>query len=192
MSASLTSPIQVVNYALARIGYKIRVGNLWDGSEAAKRALDVYAETRDAMLRVGDWGFAQKTAVAVASSVSPPYPWASAWVYPDDCLRVRNVYDPTIATVDVNNPAPSIWTIAYDDTWPNGRAIWTRTTSATIVYQARVTDPSHWEPLFLDSFSLALGNNLRAVLIAKDDPNLVKLSAEEMMANTKLAMELVG
>ena len=36
----------MVNLALRRVGYKLRVGNLYDGSMAAKMALDVYAQTR--------------------------------------------------------------------------------------------------------------------------------------------------
>ena len=40
----------IVNQALDRIGYKRHIGNIWDGTVAARVALDAWAETRDALL----------------------------------------------------------------------------------------------------------------------------------------------
>ena len=37
MVASLVTPADVVNVALSRIGYKLSIGSLYDGSEAAGR-----------------------------------------------------------------------------------------------------------------------------------------------------------
>ena len=183
----LADPASIVNYSLAKIGYRLRIGSLYDGTIASKKALDVYSQTRDVMLRLGDWNFAMKTAAAIASGGSVPAPWTNSWTYPADCLRVRNVYD-TGSVADTNNPLPTLWQEADDPT--KGKVIYTRAANATIVYNAQITDPSQWESLFLDAFALALGRNLRSLV--DGDANMTKLSDEEISAETRLANEVVG
>ena len=111
MPASVSSPADVVNVTLQRIGYKLRVGSLYDGSKAANDALDIYAQTRDEVMRQDDWSFAERNvsmtllkSAPVAgyippttwSTTDPPLPWLFEYAWPDDCLKVRAVKPPTI------------------------------------------------------------------------------------------------
>ena len=71
MTTSVNSPADVVNLSLGRIGYKLRVGSLYDGSPASKAALDIYGQTRDEQLRLADWGFAQGEVQLTLQKVAP-------------------------------------------------------------------------------------------------------------------------
>ena len=189
MSTSLQSVADVCNYALAKIGFRLRVGSLYDGTPHAKKLLDVYGETRDAVLRGGDWDFALKSVTGGTPVGSPPYPWTTQYAYPTDCIRVRNVYDSS-SIVDPYNPLPTLWTIADDATY--GKVIQVRNANTpTLVYTAQITNPALWEPLFLDAVASALGRNLRAIA-DKDDPNFIKLTDEEIAGAVKNASEVVG
>ena len=128
MAAAASSPADVINLALRRIGYRLRVGNLLDGSEAASQALDIYAQTRDELLRQSDWGFAERnTALTVLksapaggyfppnlwSSAYPPLPWSYAYDYPEDCLKVRAVKPSPLFLLDPD-PLPILFDPAND------------------------------------------------------------------------------
>ena len=105
MALSADSPEDVVNLALTRIGYRDLVNNMYEGSRQANAALSIYAQTRDEMIRKGDWGFARrdvtlpllKTApsagyvITAWSDVYPPLPWKYEYAYPNDCLKVRSI-----------------------------------------------------------------------------------------------------
>ena len=71
MSAVLTSPAQVVNYALRKAGYRNQVGSLYDGTDQSKATLDLYGQMRDAMLATGEWDFAQRTSVGALLKQAP-------------------------------------------------------------------------------------------------------------------------
>lgn len=186
MTTVLTDPTLICNYALAKVGYKLRIGTMDDGSEAAKKATDVYGQTRDAMHRESMWNFALKEVTAVASGGAPPYPWAASFTYPDDCIQVRFVKP--APGYDITNPIPPLWTVGKDPVI--GRVVWTNLTSATLIYTGQVIDPTQWDPLFLESFAIKLGNNLKALM--ETDANMRKLALEEEVAETKLAAETIG
>lgn len=126
MPASVSTPADVLNLTLRRIGYKLRVSNLYDGSEAATAALDIYAQTRDDLLRDGDWDFAQRnitmTLLKAAPSGGyfppnlwnetdyPPWPWLYSYTYPSDCLKVRKVKAAPMFMVNMS-PQPSNYSV---------------------------------------------------------------------------------
>jgi len=150
MPASVQSPADVLNLALVRIGYKNRVANLYDGSEAAQTALDIYAQTRDELLRQDDWDFAERiAAAAVLASPAVPAIWTAQYTYPEDCIRVRDLYGAAYLA-DSNNPIPTRWTIGDVAT---GKVIWANITGATLVYTSRVTDPAQWDADFVEAMA---------------------------------------
>src|ERR1700686_992831 len=105
MPSSLQSPADIVNAALAQIGFKDRVAHLWEGSKAAKNSLDIYGQTRDQLLRQGDWSFAQREVsgnliksapvggyvppIVWDNLTYPPLPWQFEYSYMGDCIKVR-------------------------------------------------------------------------------------------------------
>lgn len=186
MPASVASPADVVNLSLERIGYKNRIGHLYDGSPAAKKALDIYAQTRDAIMRQSDWDFAQRIVAATLSTGAAPAPWAVEYNYPTDCLRLRNLFNATYLA-DKNNPVSILWTVANSAT--KGHVIWTNAAAATLVYTAQVTNVTLWEPLFVEVLALELGKRLAAGLVGVEG---VKMSMEDEKTIVPLAESTTG
>lgn len=89
----------IVNQALDIAGYKRHIGSIWDGSRAARVALDMWAETRDALLvkLQPDWArqdaalspiktAADYSSVVWTASIHPDLPWLYEYGQPPTCL----------------------------------------------------------------------------------------------------------
>lgn len=91
----------ICNQALDLIGYPRHIGNIYDGTKAARVALDAWAETRDALLSTvqPDWARTDTTLVELRAAPTgaygpgtpwttayPPIPWLYEYAAPDDCL----------------------------------------------------------------------------------------------------------
>jgi len=169
MAVSVNTPADVINASLAKMGYKMRISDPFDGSLAAKKALDLYGETRDALLASRIWPFARRYAAAVASGQTAPLPWAFEWNYPSDGIRILEVFN-TVYTGSPTDPVPTVWT-DYDDAVA-GKTILTQIGSVTLLYTARVTDPTKWVPGFTDALIGRLAKRMSKLLV---DVNLAKL-----------------
>lgn len=179
MSVGPTSVEQIINEALGRIGYPERIGNIYEGTEQARLALEFYGQTRDALLREGDWDFSQRTITAAISGSAPVAPWTNAYDYPDDCIRVRGLFG-DVYIADTHNPIPTNYTIASTGT---NKVIYANLANANLVYTAQVTDMTQWEPLFTEALIAALGRRLAPAL-----RSLEELKAEAQ--DEKVAIEI--
>ena len=203
MTASITTPAQIVNLALKRIGFKGTVGSLFDGSAWSKAALTIYAQTRDELIRNGEWQFAERVIGGTLLKTAPPggyaaTPWTSAYPappwryeysYPVDCLDVRSVrtapavlpnFDPVFNRFSVENDngySPAVKVILCDV--PN----------AIITYAGQITDPSTWEPDFVEAMAASLGRRLAPELVGLDS---VKLAAADEQSSDQLANNRQG
>lgn len=186
MALSVRNPADVVNLALVQIGYRDRVAWLGEGSKAARAARDIYSQTRDAVLRMANWGFAERIAAAVLSGQPAPAPWSVSYAYPADCLRVRNLFGPAYLA-DKNNPVRALYTIANDVT--AGKVIFSNTVGATLVYTRQVTSPLLWEPLFIEMLANELGKGLALALASGD---AAKMAMEGEKAIVPLAEDTLG
>jgi hypothetical protein len=204
MTASLTSPAQIVNAALVRIGWKQRIGNLYDGSAAARVALDVYGQTRDELLRKFNPDFSMRNValtflkaapvdggypVAWDPTVNPPVGWLFEYVYPSDCLKVRSVKSRPVIWPNID-PADNPFSIDNDPFIPDGmggfttqRVILCNVKQALLVYTGRVTDPTtfdvSFEEEFIDELGLRLGPGLTGL-------ETTKIAAAEGVASAKV------
>jgi len=207
MAVSCSTPEDVVNVALRRLGARARVENMMDGSDQAKAALDLYGQTRDELMRQQDWGFAERTAylslLKTAPTVggvptyvlptswnpatNPPPPWIYEYAYPSDCLKVRTlkVVSGTLPNFD---PQPNIYEIANDSNYsPPRKVILTNTGDAMCVYTGRVTDPATWEADFTEAVAASIARRL-AVFVK--DLNAERLEFnDEMLAFHRADME---
>jgi hypothetical protein len=192
---------QLVNAALARIGHGERVGSLFEGSRAAKIALDVYGQVRDAVLKDRDWDFAERTTALTLlksapvggyipptawSSAYPPLPWAFEYAYPADCLKIRIVKQTPLFLINYD-PVPNIWNDANDNSLtPPARVILTNLANAVLVYTGQITDPTTWSAEFVEHFTAALGRRLAPTLSLVDAGKLdmTKLEAAEETIET--------
>lgn len=174
------APEDIVNQALAAIGYPERISHLNDGSRPARAAIEVYSQTRDAMLRTGDWPFARRTLPLTLikgppppGGYSPAQPWTTAypppgWLYeyafPTDCLLVGAILRAPGAMFDLN-PQPAVWRIDRDTTLATpAKVILCNTRSAIAVYTAQAIDPTQWEPAFIEALVKAIAAKLAPVL----------------------------
>ncbi len=158
MAASVNSPEDVLNLALVMLGHPHRIGSILDGSEAARKSLDIYAETRDEVLRAKDWPFALKQATgATAAPVVTIVGWPRTLSYPADCLRVRYVSPSTVPSPNYD-PQPVLWAL-YTSGTAKVIAV-DRSSAVTIDYVAQVTNPALWEPLFVNALAQALAAKL--------------------------------
>lgn len=101
---AISTPEDAVAAALRQIGYARTVVDLYDGSLAAKVALDYYDQTRDEVQRSQDWPFAMVpltltllkgppppggyTPLIPWSNIYPPPGWLYEYAYPSDCLEM--------------------------------------------------------------------------------------------------------
>lgn len=181
MPASVQDPADLVNLALNRIGYQRRVGSLYDGSDAANAALTVYAQTRDEMLREGEWGFCRRTVTPTLlksaplnyfdtpwnPATNPPWPWRYSYAYPGDCLKVRSVNPPRGFLVAMA-PEPLLFDVLNDNgSTPPARVICCNVSDMVLIYTGQVTDPSQWPPDFVDAFAGELGNKIKPMLVGQ-------------------------
>lgn len=202
MTTVLSTPASLVNNALGRTGYKKRIGNLLDGSEAAKKALDLFGQTRDDLLRAGNWQFARRDLQMVllkeapADYVSvpwtliyPPPPWRFEYEWPVDCLKVRNIkaqqsfvnFDPknvNFSTYNDNDPTL--------DPTPRKTILCDVGPTAILTYTGQVVDPAQWETTFVEAFCAELGRRLAPALMGLDAS---KAAAADALFETQAAKQ---
>lgn len=189
MSAVLRSPEDIANAALGRVGWKKRIGSLYDGSVASKLVLDSYGQTRDEILRSFEWGFAENNVsltllkTAPVGGYSPIQPWTTAfpilpWIfeyqYPDNMLFLRSLRT-SASFIPEFDPKPTVFRIANDNSYsPSRKVILCNSSDAIAVYTGQVTDPSLWDADFTEAMIAALARRLA--------PALANLEAEKMEA----------
>lgn len=205
MSLVLTAPEDLINNALARIGYKLRIGSIYEGSAAAKKALDVYGQARDGLLRQNDWGFAErniamtllKSAPALPGGgygyippaawnpvTNPPLGYLFSYQYPSDCLKVRAL-KPAPFLLPEMDPRPVIYKVFNDNSaTPYVKSIACNVPNAQLTYTGQVTDPSTWEA----DFTEALCEELGKVLAPTFNPEMLKLIVPDQ-ANAQAVAE---
>lgn len=188
MTAVITSPADLANLALQRMGYKLRVGSLFDGSEAAQDILDVYGQTRDELLRQLAPEFAKRDiALTLLKSApttgyipptvwdpaaNPPVPWRFEYFYPVDCLKVR-VVKRTPLFVPNYDPQPTLFAIVNDNAYtPARRVIVANVPDALMSYVGQVTDPATWDVGFIEAFAATLARRIAPSLVGMDGTKL--------------------
>jgi hypothetical protein len=198
MSAVVQSVADIVNLSLVRIGYKKSIGNLYDGSEASRVALRIYGQTRDALIRDGDWDFAERNIAmtllkqapangyvppVVWSSAYPPIPWFFEYAYPADCLKDRAVKGTPLVLPNFD-PQPNVYSVDNDTAFnPAQRVILCNVPNALLVYAGQVTDPTTMSVDFIELLAAALGRRLAPALTSLQTAQMEgadeKVSAEE-------------
>lgn len=183
MTASIQTPADLVNLSLVRIGFKKRIGSLYDGSMAAKIALSVYAQTRDAVLQESDWDFAERdiaptllksapvTGYVPPTVWTPAYPsppWLFSYAYPSDCLKVRSLQPTPVFVIDMD-PQPVSLMIENDNTYnPTQKVILCNVPTPVLVYTGQVTNLANWEPDAIEAFAAALGRRIAPSIMGLD------------------------
>ncbi len=197
MTVSVRSAADVVNLALARIGYSHRIGSLYDGSKAANLALTIYGATRDELLRAEDWDFAESNVPltllkqappggyfppVIWTTAYPPLPWLYEYSYPADCLKVRSIRGVPLIIPNFD-PIPVVWSVESDSAL-SAKVVVCNVPNAILTYTARLTDPNDWEADFSEALAAALARRFA--------PELVGLDAAKMEASDEQAARVTA
>lgn len=192
----MTSPVDLVNQALAEIDYSPLVGDLYEGSPASIVALQVYGQTRDDLLRAHNWPFSRRTKLLtlLKSALVPPAdtwtedmpvpPWRFEYEYPEDCLEIRCLRpDPVqFEGGDSYEPGPILFQVASDfasaAAMTAQKVVLSDLEFALAIYTARITDLDQWEPLATSAFV----DELARVFAAKK-PDLLRAKAADAEAS---------
>lgn len=178
MAIVLRDVPSIVNAALDRIGYKKRIGSLYDGSEQSVKALDIYGQTRDELLRRFDWGFAERNSTLTLlktapvggystlqpwSNVYPAPPWIYEYEYPSDMIKLRSLR--VAGPIPEMDPVAIEFSISNDSSYtPSKRVILTNLASAIATYTGQETNPAVWDEGFIEALIDALGRRLAPAL----------------------------
>ncbi len=187
--AAFSSAAMVVNAALEQISSQTQITALNDGSPSARAANVVYVPTVQLMLRELDPDFARFTAALVLSGAATPVvPWAYEYLYPADCVRLRNVRPPgsgTGALADPYNPTPIRSNVAFDiiGAVPT-KVILTNQQNALAVYTTSAVVEADWDSVFSDAVVRRLANPLAMALSGRPDFAKEILEQSARMATT--------
>jgi hypothetical protein len=202
MAIVYSSPEDIVNAGLTRVGYAKRIGNIFEGSPASVAALQIYSQERDARLRAYDWGFAERqaslsllktapvggyTPAAPWTSANPLLPWIYEYAYPIDMLKLRSLRAGQ-SPVPGFDPRPSLFRIANDTvTGTQQKVILSNLEAAIAVYTAQVTNPTLWEADFTETLVDTVGRALAPILAKIDQSGLAAQKLEALTAEAEAA-----
>lgn len=139
-----TSDIQLCSNALLRIGAEaITAISPPDDTPRARFMAAVYQPTVDRLLRSHNWNFAQMRTTLAEVSVAPDWGFAHQYQLPQDplCLMILET------TMFPDEP----WRIEHYQNatvTQSYRVLLTDSTAVQILYIARLTDVTQWDPMF--------------------------------------------
>lgn len=192
---SATSVEDLVNQSLQLLGAKRRIGDIYEGSDPARVALELYGQTRDELLQAGDWPFAmQQGALTLVTSVPPPSPWQFEYQYPSSCLRVRYIKPgPAFSGSRSLDPQPVLYSV-WNDTRqsPPIRAILCDLAGAVLVSTGQIIDMTTWEPEFTRSFVARLSAKMAPRLADSRMVQMVTIEGENEEAEAAMTTDLVA
>lgn len=169
MPTGLDAP-SIVNAALEQIAAQTTITALNDGSPAANAATVVYTPTVEFLLRQLDPDFARYTAALVLSAaVTPVSPWAFEYLWPADCIRLRQVR-PASGAYDPYDPQPVRANVAFDIIAAvSTKVILTDQVNALAVYTSSTPTEAQWDSVFADAVIRRLANPLAMALSGRPD-----------------------
>jgi hypothetical protein len=179
------SQVQAVNSALEDIGSQAQITSLGDGSSAALAASVIYTPTVQLLMRELDPDFAMFTApLTLSAAVTPVPPWAYEFLYPADCVRLRQVR-PAPADYAAFDPQPIRAQVAFDViSAVNTKVILTNQQNAQAVYTSSNAPEALWDAVFFDAFVRRLASPLAMALAGRPDFAEKILEQAAMMAQT--------
>lgn len=141
-----TSYVSICNLALQKLG-AARISALDEASKNARECNACYDHLRDAELRTNKWKFAVSRATLAAHATAPDFYYAYAFPLPTGCLRP---IFPTRLGLD--------WKIENHE---GVAALMTNDgTSIELRYIKQVTDPTLFDPLFVEAYACRIALHL--------------------------------
>ena len=169
-----TSSADICNRALGQIAAQAivtgAVPNLTGGGNASTYCNILYSCVVETLLREQDWEFSKTQVALTPSGNTPLFPFLYEYLYPTDCIRIRQVVPPTASTLD---PQPVYWTVGE-----NGgvKVIDCNLASALLIYTTNTATESQWDAMFQETVIQDLGSELAMALAGRPDLMKTKLA----------------
>jgi len=143
----MASVVGICNLALRKIGQNT-INSLTEASPEAQVCNAMYEQVRDSLLRQFPWNFATKSAALGQVDVDVP-DWDYVYVYPSEALHVYKVFEEGNLVTDL----PNEFEIVSDG---NTKYIACNIETAYAKYAKKITDPTIYDPLFIDTLACNL------------------------------------
>lgn len=194
----MTTPIDICNSALRRIGISQPIASFDEHSKAARMCRPIYDQRLDMILREMPWNFALKfVGLAEVPGTKPPG-WGYQYRMPSDCAMVHRLtfkagdrwrgeyraYRQLPINEWLGYGVPEDWNapwrirkpfrLAYDK---EGTLILANFPDAYLIYNARVTDPSLFDALFTDALTWGIAAELAMPMMV--ETSVLKMAQEE-------------
>ena len=193
----MATEVDICNLALAHLGDDATIATLSppEGSAQAEKAARFYPIARNTLLQMHTWNFAAKRG-NLALTANTLDQWDYAYVAPADMMSPVAIISPTaqndyatrMSAGDTpggitSNYAPTIVAGQYTPQQfaIEGTFIYTNQENAMLRYQAFITDPSTFSPLFVITLSWHLASMLAGPIIKGDQGIAEAKRSTEMM-----------
>ena len=193
----MATEVDICNLALAHLGDDATIATLSppEGSAQAEKAARFYPIARNTLLQMHTWNFAAKRG-NLALTTNTLDQWDYAYVAPADMMSPISIISPTaqndyatrMSAGDTpggitSNYAPTIVAGQYTPQQfaIEGTYIYTNQENAMLRYQAFITDPSTFTPLFVITLSWHLASMLAGPIIKGDQGIAEAKRSTEMM-----------
>ena len=193
----MATEVDICNLALAHLGDDATIASLSppEGSAQAEKAARFYPIARNNLLEMHNWNFASKRG-NLALTTNTLDQWDYAYVAPADMMNPvaiispssQNDYATRMSAGDTpggitSNYAPTIVAGQYTPQQfaVEGTYIYTNQENAMLRYQAYVTDPSIFSPLFVTTLSWHLASMLAGPIIKGDQGMAEAKRSTQMM-----------
>ena len=194
----MATEIDICNLALAHLGDDATIASLSppEGSAQAEKAARFYPIARNTLLEIHTWSFASKRG-NLALTTNSLDQWDYAYAAPADMMSPvaiispssQNDYATRMSAGDTpggitSNYAPTIVAGQYTPQQfaVEGDLIYTNQEDAMLRYQAYITDPSLFSPLFVITLSWHLASMLAGPVIKGDQGAAEAKRCTQMMA----------
>ena len=218
---SSQNQISVCNLALLSIGARASVSNITpsDGSTQADACATLFNFVFDQLARTARWGCLNKqitlTLIQAAQGTPenpagttlplPQQPWSYGYLYPPDCLLMREIYPPVITSGSSINQTslsnsvtpvlPGTFQIPYatgysTDSYGNPlEVVLTNQENAVANYIVNQPNPASWDSLFTSAYVASLAAYLVPALSLDTPLMQYQIKIAESMIATARAMD---
>lgn len=197
----MPSVVDICNIALAHLGDDATIASIDppEGSIQAEHCKRFYPVARDALLQMHAWSFASRR-ITLAEVTMPYTMWLYAYACPSDMMTAVAVLPPEAENdyavrpypADLNGyglngpqiPNAGAYTpqsyVIETDTLGN-KVIYTNQENALLRYQALVSDPTKFDPLFVMALTWQLASFLAGPVIKGSEGSNQAMQCQKMM-----------
>lgn len=167
---AISSETQIVNNALLRLGASTITSMEDDGTVSSNAALQLYAPTRDSLLRKHFWNFAIARQNLASDVTSPDFQFLYQYTLPADFSRVQKIYGQT-----------------SDYSVEGTKLLTNQAAPLRLVYVRQVTDVRQFDSLFVEVLVLMLAIKMSNRIRSKaDDINSLKEELRTLLLEAKI------